>query len=128
MPVYAYHCPNCSLDFDVTKKMSLSDRAEPCPECQGETKKSVVQTSFILRGDDWAGKANKIAGQMRKKNERLTVKQAEQKRDAPGMTLVPNVDGERVDSWKEAGKLARAKGKSTTGYEQMATKEARAKK
>ncbi len=36
------------------------------------------------------------------------------------MTLVPNVEGERVDSWGEASKLAKAKGKETTGYDRMA--------
>lgn len=120
MPIYEYRCETCGTEFDVKKKMSESSRPEPCPECQGETKKKIVATSFILTGDDWTGKANKISGQMRRKNQRLTIKQEEQKQDAPGMTLVPNVEGERVDSWGDAAKLAKAKGKQTAGYERMA--------
>lgn len=120
MPVYEYLCEVCGLDFDVRKKMSESSCPEPCPQCQGATKKQVVQTSFVLVGDDWGGKANRVAGQMRARRQQATVRQEAQKRDAPGMTLAPNVEGERVDSWGEAAKLAKSKGKATEGYSRRA--------
>jgi hypothetical protein len=71
---------------------------------------------FILKGDGWVGKANKIKGQMAEKNRRLDARQAERKRDSQGVTLAPNVDGERVGSWSEAQKLAASKGKNVESY------------
>jgi hypothetical protein len=38
-------------------------------------------------------------------------------------SLAPNVDGERTDSWSDATKLAKSKGKDTSGYEKYARKE-----
>jgi hypothetical protein len=60
---------------------------------------------------------------MEKKNQRLDAKQNERKRDAPMVTLAPNVGGERVESWSEASKLAASKGKDTSGYDALARKE-----
>ena len=84
----------------------------------------VTKPNFILRGDGWAGKNNRIAGQMRRKNQRLDAKQRERRKDGSGgVTLAPNVGGERVDSWSEASKLAKSKGKDTSGYDRLAAKE-----
>jgi hypothetical protein len=64
-----------------------------------------------------------IARQMADKNKKLAVKEDEFKKEGPGMRLAPNVAGERVDSWKEASKLAASKGKDASGYEALARKE-----
>ena len=40
-----------------------------------------------------------------------------------GGSLAPNVDGERVDSWSDAQKLAKSKGKSAESYEPLVQKE-----
>ena len=45
------------------------------------------------------------------------------KRDGPGITLAPNVSGERVESWADAQKLAASKGKDTSSYESLVRKE-----
>jgi hypothetical protein len=83
-------------------------------------------TSFpgmIFRGDGWASKNNRIAGQMKDKNKRLKGKEREQKGDGMIPTLAPNVGGEQTSSWAEAAKLAKDKGKDTSGYDRLARKE-----
>ena len=125
MPTYEYTCFSCGLDFD--KVLRISQYAEPqdCPDCgKGPAKKRVsLGAGFILSGDGWTGKNIRVAGQMREKNKRLTAKENEFKHDAPGLKLAPNVDGERVDSWSEASKLAASKGKDASGYNTLARKE-----
>ena len=74
-------------------------------------------SNFILKGDDWPGKNIKIRGQMSEKNRRLDKKQDAMKREAPGLSLAPNVGGERVDSWSEASKLAVSKGLDGSSYD-----------
>lgn len=102
---------------------------QPCPKCGTENERAFrPTTNFILKGDGWAGKNARIKNQMREKNKKLDARQNEMKRDAPSVTLAPNVDGERVDSWSEAQKLAKSKGKSTESYEPLIAKEKASKK
>jgi hypothetical protein len=62
--------------------------------------------------------------QMAERRERVGRREAQWKREAPpGGRLVPNVGGEEVDSWAEATKLAKSRGKDTTEYETQARKE-----
>ncbi len=124
MPFYEYLCDECKCQF--TKRLRISEYADPqaCPECEHpHTSKIVTGCNFILAGDGWVGKNNRIAGQMRKKNQRLTKRQNDRYREAPTVTLAPNVGGERVDSWAEASKLAASQGKDTSGYEARAREE-----
>lgn len=125
MPFYSYRCDSCDHSFDVRKPMSESDTEESCPECRGETKKLVVPVGHVLKGDDWASKNNRVSGQMRKNRDAAGRRQEERVRDGalPGGKLVPNVGGERVETWTDAAKLAKDKGKDTTGYERMAVDE-----
>ena len=122
MPIYTYHCDPCELDFE--KFLPMSQYADPqnCPECEAIARKTVAPTNFTLKGDDWVSKAGRVKKQMEAKNRRLDAKQNEFKQDAPGIKLVPNVGGERVDSWKEAGKLAASQGKDSSGYDKLAAK------
>ena len=124
MATYGYRCDACELEFDVTKPMSESSTPEACPECEGETRKLVLQVGTVFKGDDWATKNNRVAGQMRAKRDATGRRQEELRRDTNiGGRLVPNVGGEQVDNWGEAGRLAKDKGKDTSGYEKMAVKE-----
>ncbi len=126
MPTYEYSCSSCENQFDLFLKMSQCDEPQVCPDCKSPAKKRVsLGAGFILSGDGWAGKNMSIARQMADKNKKLAVKENEYKRDAPGVKLVPNVGGERVDSWKEASKLAASKGKDTSGYDSLARKESK---
>ena len=126
MPTYDYRCEDCGEDFEVL--ISIAEKEEEVPqECEAcgstNTHSLISPPNFILKGDGWSGKNERIKRQMAEKNRRLRVKEEEQKRDAPGLRLAPNVDGERVDSWSDAKRLAESKGKDTSGYEAMERKE-----
>jgi adenosine deaminase len=54
------------------------------------------------------------------KNKKLSKKEDQIKREELNVKLAPNVEGERVESWGEAVKLAKSKGKDTTLYEKKA--------
>lgn len=127
MPTYDYQCEACDHHFEIVMKISEYDtKFQPvCPNCGAEEKAIRVFTPPMINftGDGWSTKNSRIAGQMRKKNERLAAKEREQKGDGMIPRLAPNVGGERVDSWSEAAKLAKDKGKDTSGYERLARKE-----
>lgn len=125
MPTYAYHCVQCALDFEKILPISRYDEPQNCPNCnEGPCKKMVTRPNFILKGNGWSGKNLKIKRQMAEKNRRLAIKEQERKNDGSGgVQLAPNVGGERVDSWSEASKLAKSKGKDTSGYDRLAAKE-----
>lgn len=116
MPTYEYECNGCGERFDRFLRMSEYDQPQVC-DCGGSGRRLISAPSFILKGDDWVGKNLKIRGQMEAKNRRMGARQEEMKRDAPGVRLAPNVDGERVDTWSEASKLAASKGKDVSSYD-----------
>lgn len=125
MPTYSYKCEACGEQFDKILPIARYKDPQNCPSCgEGPAKRVITAgAGFILKGDGWAGKNNRINNQMRRKNQRLNSKQNEMKRDAPSVTLAPNVDGQRVSSWSEASKLAASKGKNTSGYDARARQE-----
>lgn len=125
MPTYEYQCGVCEHQFDMFLPMSRSSERPPCPECKADqTIKRVSQSlNVIFAGDDWATKNNRIRGQMARKNQKLDAKQNERKRDAPVTQLVPNVGGERFDTWSEAQKFAGSKGLDTKTYESVVKKD-----
>jgi predicted nucleic acid-binding Zn ribbon protein len=126
---YYYQCSNCSHDYVCYIPMSEHKTPQPCPECSTENIKLFKPcTNHVFKGDGWSTKNERIKKQMRKKNEKLDARQNEMKKDAPSVTLAPNVDGERVDSWSDAQKLAKSKGKSTESYEPLIAKEKASKK
>ena len=117
MPTYTYACTECRAAFERFMSITRCDDPQYCDGCGSLGKKTLSLPNFILKGDGWAGKNIKVAGQMAAKNRILDKKQEERKRDAPGVRLAPNVDGERVDSWSDAQKLAASKGKNTESYD-----------
>lgn len=124
MPLYSHECQECEHRFDVWCKMDERNEPAECPECKAVDSKPVItQINFITPGDGWASKNNRIQSQMRKKNERLREKGRERSREQPVATLAPNVDGVRTESWSDAQKLARDKGKDTSTYAPMVAKE-----
>ena len=127
MPIYAYKCADakCANMFEKQLPVSDYDSDQDCPACGSGSEKQVGGVGFVLRGDAWPGKNIRIKNQMSAKNQRLTAKQNERKKDAPMVTLAPNVEGERVGSWEEAKKLAASKGKATSTYDDMIRKEKR---
>jgi putative FmdB family regulatory protein len=123
MPFYEFRCPACDTTFDIRLAVSDRDNPQPCKGCGATASRQITAPMFNLPGDDWPGKASRVAKQMERKNQRLGAKQNERKRDAPMVTLAPNVGGERVESWAEASKLAASKGKDTSGYDALSRKE-----
>lgn len=125
MPTYEYRCVSCAHEFERVLRMAQSSEPQACPECgtSPATKRVSAGGGFILSGDGWSGKNIRIANQMAEKNRRLNAKQDVIKRDAPAVTLAPNVDGERVGSWAEAQKLAASKGKDASTYDAVVRKE-----
>jgi putative FmdB family regulatory protein len=116
MPTYEYLCETCEAGFECYLPMSQCSDPQPCPECGALGKRVLSMPNFVLKGDGWPGKNIKIKGQMEAKNRVLDQKQEERKRN-PAVRLSPNVDGERVDSWSDAQKLAASKGKNTESYD-----------
>lgn len=125
MPIYAFSCEQCGEAFD--RKLSIDGRDTPqtCAECGGVALRVVTGCNFNLPGDGWASKNIRVKGQMAKKNKRLTRTTQEQIREQPLVKLVPNVEGQRVESWSEAKKLAGSQGKNTDTYAPMIAKEAK---
>ena len=130
MATYPYQCNKCEhyWEFEMRMKEYEPKATYVCPECGSEDTRRVITPIYInFSGDGWSGKNNRIAGQMRDKNKRLAAKEREKKGDGMIPQLAPNVGGERVDSWSEATKLAKSRGKNTSGYEKYAHKEKRRK-
>ena len=126
MPTYTFHCNACDQDFDL--KLKMGDKTKyPCSSCQSLDNSRVFSPmSVVLKGDGWTGKNIKIKGQMREKNRRIAPKEEAFIRDSKemkAMTIQPNVDGERTDTWAEARELAKSKGKDTSGYDKYVRKE-----
>lgn len=128
VPIYAYRCEACEIDFDRMLPISKYDEPQACETCGEVAKKLVSAVHFNLSGDDWPSKNERIKKQMAAKNKTLTVKQNERQREQPHVKLVPNVGGERVESWGEAKKLAESQGKDTSTYDPLVKKEAALKK
>lgn len=129
MPLYSFQCENnnCGEVFSHTLPMSSYSETQHCPVCGTQARMKITDVDFVLKGDNWTGKNIRIKGQMKRKNRRLSSKEEDFKRSDPSMqiSLAPNVDGERVDSWEDAKKLATSKGKDTTLYDSYIRKSKR---
>lgn len=125
MPFYECACDACEVLFDVRRSVAERDDPVECPQCGEGARRVVTAPGVVFKGDGWASKNNRVKGQMEEKNRRLKAKEQEMVGDGgvPGGRLVPNVGGERVDSWGEAAKLAKSQGKDTSGYKRLAAKE-----
>jgi putative FmdB family regulatory protein len=124
MPTYDFSCLKCDCEFELLVPLSEYDNAQECPKCQSyETKRLLSPVGFILKGSGWPGRDMKFKGHKAHNNKRLDKKQHERRMDSPGMTLAPNVEGMKTDSWEDARKLAASKNKNTDSYEPMVRKE-----
>ena len=53
MPIYEYSCPDCGQRFERLQKMS-EPPVQVCPTCgEGNVRKLISQTSFVLKGGGW---------------------------------------------------------------------------
>lgn len=123
MPTYSYECQDCEANFERILPLAEYKTPQVC-DCGSEnTRKLITAVGLNFPGDDWASKNGRVRKQMAEKNKRLAKKEEDYKRSGMVPTLVPNVNGERTSSWSDATKLAKDKGKDTTGYEKLARKE-----
>ena len=129
MPVYSFQCSNAECGVTSSRMLPILSYREiqHCADCNSECDLQLSDIEFVLKGDNWTGKNIKIKGQMRRKNRRLESKETAFKRDDPSMqiSLAPNVNGERVDTWEDAKSLALSKGKDTTLYDNYIRKSKR---
>lgn len=52
MPIYEYCCKDCGRVFEEWQS-GFDEIQVPCPECGGESKRLISNTSFVLKGDGW---------------------------------------------------------------------------
>jgi putative FmdB family regulatory protein len=52
MPIYEYECSGCGKRHEVMQKITDAPLAK-CPECGGDLKKMISNTSFVLKGTGW---------------------------------------------------------------------------
>lgn len=67
MPIYEYECRACRKTTEAMQKFSDAPLAE-CPDCGGQLKKLISNTSFVLKGTGWykTDYAPKVAGSEKK--------------------------------------------------------------
>jgi putative FmdB family regulatory protein len=51
MPIYEYHCQQCGV-FEVSQRITESPLTT-CPTCEGEIRRLISLTSFVLKGSGW---------------------------------------------------------------------------
>lgn len=52
MPIYEYACQKCGDLLEIIQKFNDKPPAE-CSKCNGELKKVISNTSFVLKGTGW---------------------------------------------------------------------------
>lgn len=124
MPTYDFTCNVCGSTFEKVLRISEYDTPQTCPKCGSEnTTRRVSCTNFVLVGDSWPSKNARVKSQMKKRRKCAGKRMADHA--APQELLVPNVNGERTESWADAQKLAASKGKDASGYDPLVQKEKR---
>jgi len=116
--VYDFLCPKCGNVQEGRCSISKADSYHPeCEECGTPTNKTFIAKNFegqlVLKGD-WD---SKIAKETKHRLARSAEMKKKQRDNHPVPKLAPNVDGERVESWSDAKKLAKDKGHDTRNYD-----------
>jgi len=52
MPIYEYQCADCQSIFEEWQS-GFEDREMECPECGGQSKRLISNSSFHLKGGGW---------------------------------------------------------------------------
>lgn len=128
MPLYRHECQECTNEFDVMCSIDDRKKSHECEFCGAVNSKNLITgCNFNLPGDEWVSKNLRVQKQMEGRRVKAKEKAGEQAREQPGMTLAPNVEGERTESWADAQQLARDKGKDPNSYTQMVARERKQK-
>jgi putative FmdB family regulatory protein len=128
MPSYTYRCQDCGAPFEKILPISQYNSQQDCPECDSaNTARTITDVNVVLKGDNWPGKMIKVKDQMARSRREAGWRQEEFKRDGRAPSLIPNVGGERLDSWSEAKSMAASKGLDISGHDKMIRKESELK-
>jgi len=78
MPIYEYECMICHKIHEIMQRFS-DEPLKNCPDCGGELRKLVSQSSFILKGTGWyvtdyARKNNSNNGSKNKSDNKISEK------------------------------------------------------
>ena len=52
MPIYEYVCEKCNNHLEIMQKIT-EEPLTTCPDCEGQLKKMISNTSFVLKGTGW---------------------------------------------------------------------------
>ncbi len=52
MPVYEYECLKCKKKHEIMQKITENPLTD-CPDCGGNVKKIISNTTFVLKGTGW---------------------------------------------------------------------------
>jgi len=52
MPIYEYRCSGCGKHHEIMQRITEKPLTT-CPDCGGEMKKMISNTSFVLKGTGW---------------------------------------------------------------------------
>jgi len=120
MPQYDFKCSHCGFTTELTLQVSQRNTHPVCPECTEAMSKTFIAANWegqmSLKGM-WVSKGIKED----KYRARRGVEMSKRQRDRYGSTLptlAPNVNGERVESWKEAKEIVASQGADTSTYDQ----------
>lgn len=118
MAKFRIRCKLCRGESDLISP--LGKKPEKTCSCGGEMVPVPIQSSLVQAGDDWVGKGMVLRSQFARMRERID------SREHFTPQLQPNVEGERVDSWQEAARLAKSKGFDPKPFEDLAIKQGEA--
>lgn len=129
MPSYDYKCPICGNIEEIVHSIKESP-VIICDKCSGGKEKPMERLisgspNFIIKGGTPAShwKEKRLRN---KNNKDLELRQID--RYGTGPKLQPNVEGQMVESWSDAAKLAKDKGKNAESYNTLIEKEKRTSK
>lgn len=119
MPVFEYVCRNCGVSQD--EWLDAHSSASVSCLCGQEMVRAVSDLRVNFKGWDWPTK-NENENVFRTKENSIMQRRVKER---PVDRVLPNVNGERVDSWSEAQKLAQDKGLVSSSYEPLVREEKR---
>ena len=119
MPTYQFSC-KCGSTEEIFRGV-LETTPVSCPSCGLAMAKDFTPSTIGHMRGSTPSKGYKETRVRKKRNAALGVKQME--RYGTGAKLIPNVDGEETNTWSEASKLAREKGKDVKQFEKLAEQE-----
>lgn len=101
MPIYEYECLQCGKNHELMQKFSDA-LLTACPECGGELKKLISNTSFVLKGSGWyitdyARKSDSSAKESSNKKDTAKLAAASESKAATASNAAKNTDSPKSE-------------------------------